>query len=124
MTVWIPSNSREAGGIPALPHGKEAGFQQAGADVPYAPGLTVLAGIRQVITSVDRPVNVLVLPGGPRFPNRPRPGSRVPVGGPSRSACSRRWPRPPMNFAAAGPYTFLEWAGAGRAIAAEAFRSR
>ena len=40
-------------------------FQEAGADVLYAPGLTALADIRQVVASVDRAVNVLVLPGGP-----------------------------------------------------------
>src|SRR5205085_3670368 len=40
-------------------------FGEAGADVLYAPGLTELADIRQVVTSVDRPVNVLALPGCP-----------------------------------------------------------
>ncbi len=34
-------------------------YQTAGADVLYAPGLTDLDDIRQVVTSVDRPVNVL-----------------------------------------------------------------
>jgi 2-methylisocitrate lyase-like PEP mutase family enzyme len=41
-------------------------YQAAGADVLYAPGLTSLADIRQVVTAVDRPVNVLALPGGDR----------------------------------------------------------
>jgi len=40
-------------------------YQEAGADVLYAPGLTDLADIRSVVTSVDRPVNVLALPAGP-----------------------------------------------------------
>lgn len=34
-------------------------YQEAGADVLYAPGLTTKADIRDVISSVDRPVNVL-----------------------------------------------------------------
>ena len=37
-------------------------FQEAGADVLYAPGLRSLDDIRSVITSVDRPVNALALP--------------------------------------------------------------
>jgi 2-methylisocitrate lyase-like PEP mutase family enzyme len=40
-------------------------YQAAGADVLYAPGLTSLEDIRQVVTSVDRPVNVLALAGAP-----------------------------------------------------------
>jgi 2-methylisocitrate lyase-like PEP mutase family enzyme len=39
-------------------------YQQAGADVLYAPGLTAEADIAQVVRSVDRPVNVLMgIPG-------------------------------------------------------------
>ena len=34
-------------------------FQEAGADVLYAPGLTTLDQIRAVVQSVDRPVNVV-----------------------------------------------------------------
>jgi 2-methylisocitrate lyase-like PEP mutase family enzyme len=40
-------------------------YQEAGADALYAPGLTALADIRSVVASVDRPVNVLTMPGGP-----------------------------------------------------------
>jgi 2-methylisocitrate lyase-like PEP mutase family enzyme len=40
-------------------------FQEAGADVLYAPGLSSLDDIRRVIEAVDRPVNVLALPGAP-----------------------------------------------------------
>ncbi len=35
-------------------------YQQAGADVLYAPGLTREADIRAVVSSVDRPVNVIM----------------------------------------------------------------
>jgi 2-methylisocitrate lyase-like PEP mutase family enzyme len=35
-------------------------FQEAGADVLYAPGLRTLEDIRTVVRSVDRPVNVLM----------------------------------------------------------------
>ena len=39
-------------------------FQEAGADVLYAPGLTAKADIAAVVRSVDRPVNILMgMPG-------------------------------------------------------------
>jgi len=40
-------------------------FQEAGADVLYAPGITDSGDIRTVVESLDRPVNVLALPGAP-----------------------------------------------------------
>ena len=43
-------------------------FQSAGADVLYAPGLTQIEDIRTVVQAVDRPVNVLIMPGGPTVP--------------------------------------------------------
>ena len=43
-------------------------YQEAGADVLYAPGLTAIDDIRSLIAAVDRPVNVLLMPGGPSIP--------------------------------------------------------
>jgi 2-methylisocitrate lyase-like PEP mutase family enzyme len=40
-------------------------FEEAGADVLYAPGLTEAEDIRRVVVSVDLPVNVLALPTTP-----------------------------------------------------------
>ncbi|MBT8247891.1 MAG: isocitrate lyase/phosphoenolpyruvate mutase family protein [Acidimicrobiia bacterium] len=40
-------------------------FEEAGADVVYAPGLTDADGIRRLVESVGVPVNVLALPGVP-----------------------------------------------------------
>ena len=41
-------------------------YQEAGADVLYAPGLTSKDEIATLVRSVDRPVNVLVgIPGAP-----------------------------------------------------------
>src|SRR5215467_3592685 len=57
-------------------------YQAAGADVLYAPGLKNLEDIRQVVRSVDRPVNVLALDGAPSVPELAKAGvSRVSVGG-------------------------------------------
>lgn len=97
-------------------------FQEAGADVLYAPGLTALNDIRQVITSVDRPVNVLLLPGGPAVPELATAGvSRVSVGGSFAFAMLAALEQAASELRGAGPYTFLERAGAGRGLAREAF---
>src|SRR4051794_18646811 len=40
-------------------------YQEAGADVLFAPGLRSAEQVRAVVTSVDRPVNVIVVPGCP-----------------------------------------------------------
>jgi len=57
-------------------------FQEAGADVLYAPGLTSLADIRQVVAAVDRPVNVLALASCPPVADLGAAGvARVSVGG-------------------------------------------
>ncbi len=57
-------------------------YQAVGADVLYAPGLTSLADIRQVIAAVDRPVNVFAMPGLPSVRELAEAGvSRVSVGG-------------------------------------------
>jgi 2-methylisocitrate lyase-like PEP mutase family enzyme len=57
-------------------------FQEAGADVLYAPGLTSSDDIRAVVTSVDLPVNVLALPDGPDVAGLAALGvRRISVGG-------------------------------------------
>lgn len=40
-------------------------YQEAGADVLYAPALATVEDVREVLRSIDRPLNVLLLPGGP-----------------------------------------------------------
>lgn len=57
-------------------------YQEAGADVLYAPGLTDLTDIRSVVESVNRPVNVLARPNGPSVAELASVGvARVSVGG-------------------------------------------
>jgi 2-methylisocitrate lyase-like PEP mutase family enzyme len=57
-------------------------YQAAGADVLYAPGLTSLADIRQLVQAVDRPVNVLAFAGAPSVSELAEAGvSRISVGG-------------------------------------------
>ncbi|MBW2315448.1 MAG: isocitrate lyase/phosphoenolpyruvate mutase family protein [Deltaproteobacteria bacterium] len=57
-------------------------FQEAGADVLYAPGVVEPGEIRTLIESVDRPVNVLMLSGGLSVAELGRVGAaRISVGG-------------------------------------------
>jgi 2-methylisocitrate lyase-like PEP mutase family enzyme len=57
-------------------------YQEAGADVLYAPGLHDISDIRQLIREVDRPVNVLAIGGAPPVPELAEAGvSRISVGG-------------------------------------------
>lgn len=57
-------------------------YQEAGADVLFAPGLTDANDIRSVVTSVDRPVNVLFRPTGPTVAELADIGvARISVGG-------------------------------------------
>jgi 2-methylisocitrate lyase-like PEP mutase family enzyme len=57
-------------------------YQEAGADVLFAPGLTSAQDIRLVVESVDRPVSVLALRGAPSTGELAALGvARVSVGG-------------------------------------------
>jgi 2-methylisocitrate lyase-like PEP mutase family enzyme len=57
-------------------------YQDAGADVLFMPGLREADDIRAVISSVDRPVNVLVVPGAPSIAELVDLGAaRISVGG-------------------------------------------
>ena len=56
-------------------------YQEAGADVLYAPGPTSAEEIRAIVSSVDRPVNVLARPGSPPVAELAQLGvSRISVG--------------------------------------------
>ena len=57
-------------------------FQAAGADVLYAPGLMDVGEITSLVQAVDRPVNVIVRPGGPSVGQLAEAGvARISVGG-------------------------------------------
>jgi 2-methylisocitrate lyase-like PEP mutase family enzyme len=57
-------------------------YQEAGADVLFAPGLSTLEDIGAVVSSVDRPVNVLVMPTCPSVDELASIGvARISVGG-------------------------------------------
>ena len=57
-------------------------FEEAGAHVLYAPGLSRIEDIREVVAAVGRPVNVLALPSAPPVSELAEAGvKRISVGG-------------------------------------------
>jgi 2-methylisocitrate lyase-like PEP mutase family enzyme len=97
-------------------------YQEAGADVLYAPGLSRLEDIRRLVASVDRPVNVLARAGAPAVPELADAGvSRVSVGGAFAFAALGAAVRAARELREAGTYAFLEGAGLGLEAARSAF---
>jgi 2-methylisocitrate lyase-like PEP mutase family enzyme len=99
-------------------------YQEAGADVLYAPGLIKRDDIRAVVTSVDLPVNVLALPGGPTVLELAELGvSRVSVGGAFAYAAIDGLAMAARELLDTGTLGFWQRASAGRDVATTAFRS-
>lgn len=99
-------------------------YQQAGADVLYAPGLTRLADIRSLVSSVDRPVNVLALAAAPPVPDLAAAGvKRVSVGAGFAWAAFAAVAEAAAELRDRGGYSYWARAAAGRAAAQAAFRS-
>ena len=99
-------------------------YQEAGADVLYAPGLTSLDDIRRVVSAVDRPVNVLALPGGPAVPELAEAGvRRVSVGSAFAFAALGALVEAGRELREQGSYGFLELATSGRSAVRAAFKS-
>ncbi len=97
-------------------------FQEAGADVLYAPGLRRLEDISQVIREVDRPVNVLALEGVPPVAELARAGvSRISVGGAFAFAALGAVVSAATELREQGTYGFREGSAAGAAAARRAF---
>jgi 2-methylisocitrate lyase-like PEP mutase family enzyme len=97
-------------------------FQDAGADVLYAPGLTDLSEIRQLVASVDRPVNVLCLPGGPVVAELARVGiARISVGSAFYLAGLAAVSEAAREWREKGTHEFWALAGRGMAIAHKVF---
>jgi 2-methylisocitrate lyase-like PEP mutase family enzyme len=97
-------------------------FQEAGADVLYAPGLTSSDDIRAVMAAVDRPVNVLALPGGPDVAGLAALGvQRISVGGAFAFAALAGLVDAGREFIEAGTLGFWDRAGIGGAAARSAF---
>ena len=96
-------------------------YQAAGADVLYAPGLTRLEDIRQVVKAVDRPVNVLAISGAPAVSELAEAGvSRVSVGGAFAFAVLGALVDAATELRDKGTYGYLARAAVGRQAVARA----
>jgi 2-methylisocitrate lyase-like PEP mutase family enzyme len=97
-------------------------YQEAGADVLYAPGLTSLDDIRTVVREVDRPVNVLALASGPGIPELAAAGvRRVSVGSQFAYAAYGAAVQAARELRDQGSYGFSALAAKGRADIQDAF---
>jgi 2-methylisocitrate lyase-like PEP mutase family enzyme len=97
-------------------------YQEAGADVLYAPGLTRIEDIRTVVSSVDRPVNVLAMSGVPSAAELAEAGvSRISVGGAFAFAVLGALVDAATELRDKGTYGFQNAAGVGRAATRAAF---
>jgi 2-methylisocitrate lyase-like PEP mutase family enzyme len=93
-------------------------YQDAGADVLYAPGITAVADIVRVLDSVQLPLNVLALPGVPPVAELAGLGvSRISVGGGFAFAALACLVDAANELREAGTYGYLERTAAGSSAA-------
>jgi 2-methylisocitrate lyase-like PEP mutase family enzyme len=97
-------------------------YRRAGADVVFAPGLSRLEDIRQLVAEVDCPVSVLAVPGAPTVSELASVGvRRVSVGGGFAFAALGALVDAALEFKAQGTYTVWERASTGARSAHSAF---
>ena len=97
-------------------------YQEAGADVLYAPGLRDISDIRQLIREVDRPVNVLAIGGAPPVPELAEAGtSRISVGGSFAFAALGALVNAATELRDQGTYGYLAGSAVGRKAVLDAF---
>jgi 2-methylisocitrate lyase-like PEP mutase family enzyme len=97
-------------------------YQEAGADVLYAPGLHRREELRELVASVELPLNVLARPGAPSVTELGALGvKRVSVGGAFAFAAFGAVIRAANELLGDGTYGFLELAASGAKGARAAF---
>jgi 2-methylisocitrate lyase-like PEP mutase family enzyme len=100
-------------------------YQEAGADVLYAPGLADPEQIRAVVAALDRPVNVLARPSAPPVSELARLGvSRVSVGGAFAFAALGALAEAATELRDQGTYEFLARSRTGLEAARRTFARR
>jgi 2-methylisocitrate lyase-like PEP mutase family enzyme len=98
-------------------------YEEAGADVLYAPALRDPQDIRQLLAAVERPVNVLAVPGAPTVSELAALGvSRVSIGGAFAFAALGALVEAASELRGEGTYAFLERARVGAKAARAAFK--
>jgi len=97
-------------------------YQEAGADVLFAPGVRELDQIRELVASVDLPLSVLVLPGMPSVSELADAGvSRISVGGGFAFAAYGTATLAARELQDSGTYEFWKTASVGAKAAHDAF---
>jgi 2-methylisocitrate lyase-like PEP mutase family enzyme len=97
-------------------------FQQAGADVLYAPGMGDLSDIRALVSAVDLPVNVLLMPGGSGVSDLAGVGvARVSVGSAFHNVAIGALARAGRQLLEEGSSAWMDLAAEGRKAIAAAF---
>jgi 2-methylisocitrate lyase-like PEP mutase family enzyme len=100
-------------------------YQEAGADVLFAPGLKSLDDVRALVSSVDRPVNFLALAGSPPVAELAAAGvRRISVGGAFAFAALGALVEAARELREDGTYGYWESAAAGAGAARAAFRGQ
>ena len=97
-------------------------YSEAGADVLFAPGVTKPEEIRELVASVDRPVNVLALPGTPLVAELAAMGvKRISVGGAFAHCALDALAHAARELREHGSYSYWDTARSGAAAARAAF---
>jgi 2-methylisocitrate lyase-like PEP mutase family enzyme len=97
-------------------------YEEAGADVLFAPGVIDLDDVRQLVASVDRPVNVLPGPGAPTVAELGDVGvRRISVGGAFAFAALAGVVDAARELRNQGTYGFRERSRIGLTAARDAF---
>lgn len=97
-------------------------FQEAGADVLYAPGMADIAEIRTLVAAVDLPVNVLLVPGGPGVSELAGAGvARISVGSAFHNVMLGALARAGRELLDNGTCAWMDLAAEGKNAAAGAF---
>ncbi len=99
-------------------------FQEAGADVLFAPGLNARDDIRAVVSSVDRPVNVLAIPKCPTVEELAAIGvARISVGSAFAFAALAELIAAASELKEKGTYGYLDQVSGARSTIRDAFAS-
>jgi 2-methylisocitrate lyase-like PEP mutase family enzyme len=94
-------------------------YAEAGADVVYAPGVREAGQIKAIVSSVDVPVNVLLLPGVPAVPELAELGvHRISIGGTFATVAMGALAEAAREFQAGGTGFFAAAATGSQALKA------
>jgi 2-methylisocitrate lyase-like PEP mutase family enzyme len=97
-------------------------YQDAGADVLFAPGISEITDIRRVVSSVDLPVNVLAGPNSPTAAELAGIGvKRISVGGSFAYAAYGAMAEAGRELLEQGTYGYWAIAGPGATVARASF---